>query len=283
MTTSLTTKDFFSQSDLSPDEFVTAKQEFDIIQPCLERKANNTKDNVLIAGSLCRMRDKHGRNSKLYISFISSLSEYDESWSDKDFRLKWVEAYRGYEALPGCDSDKEFIWKMRPSASALAAVRYLPSAGNRAFSVLKDLKDQESFPSAAALDRYGKSGKFLPAAAVSKTEPAQPYQQTYTPQPYTVDVPASSTHEERSSIDSPEEMLSAHVESGVAVLDTAPASSDVQTAVTVPDIALACQADALVKTVRQFMDEYYSSPPEERRLCDQPLKQVATLLERVLA
>jgi hypothetical protein len=159
---SITTKDFFVLNTLTPEELITAQEEFNKIQPCLERKLKATYDNLMIAGTLSRVRDKHGRNSTIYNNFVQALGQFDEEWSDKDFRLKWVEAYKGYEALPGCEADKEFIFKLNPSRAALRQIRFLPSTGNRHYNILKELKSVSEFPSAAAVERYGKYGSFTP-------------------------------------------------------------------------------------------------------------------------
>ena len=169
MSKALTHIFFSGLSTLSPEEDATAREEFNKIKDCLERKTKVTYDNIMIAGSLRRMREKHGRNSNIYINFIESLAAVDESWSDKDYRLKWVEAYRGYESIAGSDEDKAFLFKLNPSASALKACQFLP--GDKGYKIVKELRSVESFPSATAIERYGKYGSFTPKASLPAAAP----------------------------------------------------------------------------------------------------------------
>ena len=208
----LTTNTFFSGlSALSPEEDATAREEFDRIKDSLERKTKISYDNIMIAGSLCRMRDKHGRNSNIYINFISQLSEFDESWNDKFFRLKWVEAYRGYESIAGSDADKEFIFKLNPSASALKSCQFLP--GEKGYRIIKELKSVESFPSAAAVERYGKTGNFNTKASLPTPREEFKNNSVVVTDPI-IDVPYVAP--ERSTIERPNEMVSANTNADIA-------------------------------------------------------------------
>ena len=225
----LSTNSFFSGlSALSPEEDATAREEFNRIKDSLERKTKVTFDNLMIAGSLCRMRDKHGRNSNIYNNFINALTEVDDCWNDKFFRLRWVEAYRGYESIAGSDADKEFIFKLNPSASALKSCQFLP--GDKCYRIIKELKSVESFPSAAAVERYGKTGNFNTKASLPT-----PREESKDNSEVVIDpiIDVQYVAPERSTIERPNEMMSANTTADIApVQQTMIQSSPTNTTIT---------------------------------------------------
>lgn len=179
--TKITTNTFFAASnDWSQAEIETAAEEYNKIKDTLERVALGKRDTVVLAGAAVRIFEEHGENSPLYKDFLESLKQNAPGWHDKFFRARAYDAYRGYNALAGADSDKEFVWKLKPSLSALTECQNIHPS--QQYDFLKDLKSKDKFPTKDAVSNFA-SGKRLTSTKTPTYEapPTPVYQQEPTP------------------------------------------------------------------------------------------------------
>ena len=170
--TKITKNTFFTAGeDWSEQEVQTAAEEYSNIKDTLERVAQGKRDTVVLAGAAIRIFEKHGQKSPLYRDFLNSLAQNAPGWNDADFRRKAYDAYRGYEALSGTDSDKEFIWKLKPSLSALTECQRIHPSQQYKFR--EQLKDSTKFPTRDAVSSFA-GGKKLSGTSKVTTYTSAP-------------------------------------------------------------------------------------------------------------
>ena len=160
---------FTAGEDWSPEEIQTAAEEYNKIKDTLERVAQGKRDTIVIAGAAVRIYEKHGHKSPLYRDFLNNLIQTAPGWSDQKFRERAVAAYRGYEALSGSDADKEFIWKLNPSLSALTECQNIHPSDQHEFR--KAIKNGSKFPTRAEVASFAKKG-YLPVPKLKEETPA---------------------------------------------------------------------------------------------------------------
>ena len=131
-------------------------------------------DNLTIAASLIRIREKHGYNSSLYRDAVEHVKENFAGWDSGDYRKRVSLAAQGFNHLAGSHKEKEWIVKkLNPSFSALAACVNIPDRLVHTFTT-KELKKLEKFPTADAVINYGQSGNLLKGSktTVSSQQPS---------------------------------------------------------------------------------------------------------------
>ena len=198
--TKITKNTFFTAGeDWSEQEVQTAAEEYSKIKDTLERVAQGKRDTVILAGAAIRIFQRHGQKSPLYRDFLISLAQNAPGWSDADFRRKAFDAYRGYEALAGSDDDKQFIWKLKPSLSALTECQRIHPS--QQYEFLQSLKSADKFPTQKQIDALAQ-GKKLPSKSTTPYKaPEQPVaasESVSEPEPYVVStepVEASYDHQ----------------------------------------------------------------------------------------
>ncbi len=67
---------------LSPSEEQTVKEEWLLVGDALVRKSKSLEDDMAIAASLERVKQKHDTNSKVYREYVRWLSDIDPTWQD---------------------------------------------------------------------------------------------------------------------------------------------------------------------------------------------------------
>lgn len=156
---------------LSIAESETATRELATVGSSLERVSKGVMDNITIAGSLLRVQNEHGENSEIYKNFLNAVTEHCVGWDDKYFRTRVRSAYHGYQHLPGTEDDKQFIWKLKPSLSAMALIQSVPD--QRLYDFVKELKKLDKFPTADTVRRFAeyKTGSLTPKQKTQKSEP----------------------------------------------------------------------------------------------------------------
>ena len=157
---------FFGLSDLPPEQLQTAHELYPELKEPLERLVKNSRDQITIGRALRTIHQRHGKHSEVYMGFLASLKEQSDQWSNDHYRDNIGRALNGYEAMAGSDADKEFIWKLNPSLSALAKVQTIHPSDQYKF--LMELKDQKKFPTAAGVDTFA-ARKRLPSGSKPKT------------------------------------------------------------------------------------------------------------------
>ena len=188
--TKITKNTFFTAGeDWDEQEIQTAAEEYNKIKDTLERVSQGKRDTVILAGAVVRILNKHGNNSPLYRDFINNLVQAAPGWNDADFRRKAYDAYRGFESLSGTDKDKEFIWKLKPSLSALTECQSIHPSQQYKFR--EQLKDSTKFPTRDAVSSFAGGRK------LSGTSKATAYTSTPTPSttPYVAPEAPSATPE----------------------------------------------------------------------------------------
>ena len=186
--TKITKETFFTAGqDWSPEEVQTAAEEYNKIKDTLERVSEAKRDTVVLAGAVTRILDKHGRNSPLYRDFVSSIITNAPGWHDENFRKRAIAAYRGYEAMPGSDADKEFIWKLKPSLSALTECQNIHPS--QQFDFRKVLKTGVKFPTQKQIEAFAQGRKLTSKTTTPYIAPEQPVAASapvIEPEPYVV-------------------------------------------------------------------------------------------------
>ena len=232
---------------LSVTEQETAHRELATVSGSLERASKGVYDNIQIAGSLIRVRDEHGENSAIYSNYLNAVKDNCVGWEDKRYRANVSHAYRGFEAMSGSEEDKQFIWKMKPSLSALGAV--LMIAPSEQYKFRQELKDLEKFPTAAAVEKFAQKGVSMKPKTTSTTTPSQPYQfnQSYSAPP-TGDTVSTSSQVVSCEVVNPIEQLpmQQHVAEGFEI-ERAPST----------DIEKLAKAVEYIKSIRD-LDSLYA-------------------------
>ena len=134
----------FNYDALTAEELVTAKEEEKFLKDAISRLSYSRQDHLTVAHSLYKIRQKHGYQSNLYMDSLEAIKQNVEGWDDKFFRQRIFNAYKGYMALPGSWEDKEFIFKLNPSMSALTECQFIQ--GEKRMEFLQSLKKLKKFP-----------------------------------------------------------------------------------------------------------------------------------------
>ena len=144
---------FGQDVDYTPEEIKTRDEEWKILKPVVDRLSNSKMDNLTIAASLIRIREKHGYNSSLYRDAVEHVKENFAGWDSGDYRKRVSLAAQGFNHLAGSHKEKEWIVKkLNPSFSALAACVNIPDRLVHTFTT-KELKKLEKFPTADAIEQ----------------------------------------------------------------------------------------------------------------------------------
>lgn len=145
---------------LTPSEEQTAKEEWHLIGDAIERKDKAINDNLRIAQSLTRIREKHGRSSKLYRSFLDWLGEKDSAWQDKHARLRMLNAYKGAQVVKACGSEAEQAVSISKfdSMKSLAAAKDTPNKFQ--LPLAQALQRRKEKVTTADMKHFNKTGRF---------------------------------------------------------------------------------------------------------------------------
>lgn len=155
--------------NLSSSEQDTLADEMLVIGDALKRKAVGIQDNLLIAESLTRIREKHSSSSNLYRAFLVWLGERDAAWLDRDARLRFLHAYKGAQAIKACGTDAESSISLSKfeSVSALAAAKDLPDKFRH--TLASKLQRRKEPVTAKEMKHFNKKGAFPTDNAVANS------------------------------------------------------------------------------------------------------------------
>ena len=156
-------------TDLTPSEEQTAKEEWALVGAALERKSKSLDDDMAIAASLDRVREKHSTNSNLYRTYILWLSDIDPTWQDKKARLKKMNAYKGLKRLKsiGTPEQQKKSAAMFETQSALAEVKPTTDL----VSLARKLQNRTTRVTAPEMKNFNKTGMLKPPSEVPREGP----------------------------------------------------------------------------------------------------------------
>jgi len=146
-----------------------AEQEVPRIRGALLIKGRQIAADLEIAASLIRAKERFGKDSAFYRELIGLMKDNCEEWANPKWRERLVDAYKGYLRLePEKNSHlHEFVITKCRSYSALAAIRKVPEKDIEWFR--KHLAQQGSFPTAKAIEEFGRTNVLNTQAVTSKT------------------------------------------------------------------------------------------------------------------
>ena len=145
-------------TSLSPEEKETVSQEWKIVGEALSRKVHLLEDDMAIAASVLRIRDKHGHTSNIYLNYLAWLKDIDAGWQDKQARLKKLKAYKGLERLKAVGSPEE----AKVSASKFESQASLAEITSKTdvYELAKKLQRRSKPVTAGEMKAFNKTGKF---------------------------------------------------------------------------------------------------------------------------
>ena len=156
-------------TDLTPSEEQTAKEEWAIVGEALKRKSKSLDDDMAIAASLERVREKHSARSNFYKTYVLWLSDVDPTWQDKSARLKKMNAYKGLKRLKsvGTDEQQKKSAAMFETQSALAEVKPTTDL----VSLARKLQTRTTRVTAPEMKNFNKTGSFKSTSVVARETP----------------------------------------------------------------------------------------------------------------
>lgn len=145
-------------SGLTPEEEQTAKEEWHLVGEALIRKSKSLEDDMAIAASLERVKQKHSTNSNFYREYVLWLSDIDATWQDKSSRKRKMQAYEGLKTVKAAGSAEQAAKSasLFESQAALAEARNVKDS----YALAKALQKRTQRVTATDIKQFKQTGKF---------------------------------------------------------------------------------------------------------------------------